>query len=156
MPDVRTPHNVGAALRAGAHFGARAAILAGGALPPAAYRTSEGGAEGVDLVFPDSLAHALEACRRGGVSLLATTSHKGRDLFASHLPQRVVVLLGAEDRGLPDDLLRQVDVQVRIPGTGWVESLNVASAAAVLLGELWRRRASSLVEAKRRKRLETS
>lgn len=147
LPDVRNPHNVGAILRTAAHFGARAALLAGGgALPSAAYRTAEGGAEWLDLVFPASLEGALAACRAAGFGVLATSSRDGRNVFEAPLPGRAVVLLGAEDRGLPEELLRQADLRLRIPGTGRVESLNVASAAAVLLGELWRRHGAKLVD----------
>lgn len=139
--DVANPHNVGAILRAAAHFGARAALLAGmGRVPPAALRTSQGGAEWLDLVAaPDARAAVLQ-CRGAGFEVYATSSHGGDDLFSAKLRERALVLLGSEGEGLDPSLADTADRLLRIPGTGHVESLNVSAAAAVVLAELWRRR----------------
>jgi TrmH RNA methyltransferase len=138
LAEVGNPHNLGAILRIAAHFGARAAIVAGKGVSPAAYRTSQGGAEAVEVLGVDDLAAALDACRKAGYVVCASSSHEGRDLYAERLPARAVVLLGSEGEGVPRPLLQRADLILRIPGTGAVESLNVASAAAVILGELWR------------------
>jgi TrmH RNA methyltransferase len=138
LAEVGNPHNLGAILRIGAHFGARAAIVAGKGVSPAAYRTSQGGAEAVEVVGVPDLAAALDTCRKSGFVVCATSSHEGRDLYAEKLPPRAVVLLGAEGEGVPRPLLQKADLILRIPGTGAVESLNVAAAAGVILGELWR------------------
>jgi TrmH RNA methyltransferase len=133
------PHNLGAVLRTAAHFGARAVLVDRSAARPggAALRTAQGGAEWVDT-FAVDLEPALAACRRAGFVVGATSSHGGTDLYAQPLPPRAVVLLGSEGQGLPRELLRTADLTWRIPGTGAVESLNVASAAAIILAELWR------------------
>ena len=68
---------------------------------------------------------------------------EGRDLYEIPdrlLTGRLVLVLGAEGRGLRPGVRAAVDVFVRIPMAGVVESLNVASAAAVVLFE-WARRA---------------
>ncbi|HWS78795.1 MAG TPA: TrmH family RNA methyltransferase, partial [Thermomonas sp.] len=54
------------------------------------------------------------------------------------LPQRLVYVLGAEAEGMSPDLAAMCDLRVSIPGSGTVESLNVAAATAVLLAQ-WRR-----------------
>jgi TrmH RNA methyltransferase len=138
LAEIGNPHNLGAILRIAAHFGARGALVAGKGVSPAAYRTSQGGAEAVEVVGVPELAPALDTCRRSGFVVCATSSHEGRDLFAERLPPRAVVLLGAEGEGVPRPLLQSADLVLRIPGTGAVESLNVAAAASVLLAELWR------------------
>ena len=51
----------------------------------------------------------------------------------------LVLVLGAEGRGLRRAVQRLVDHPVRIPIPGHVESLNVATAAAVLVYEVLRR-----------------
>jgi TrmH family RNA methyltransferase len=50
------------------------------------------------------------------------------------------LLVGSEGQGLPADLLRLVHATVKIPMKGKVESLNVATAAAVCLFEAARQR----------------
>jgi TrmH RNA methyltransferase len=105
---------------------------------PAAYRTSQGGAEAVETVAAPDLGAALQTCRQQGFTVCASSSHEGRDLFAEPLPARAVVLLGSEGEGVPRALLQSADTILKIPGTGDVESLNVASAASVILAEWWR------------------
>jgi TrmH family RNA methyltransferase len=51
-----------------------------------------------------------------------------------------VLLLGSEGAGVPQDLVDRCDDAVAIPMQGTAESLNLATAAAVLLYELKRRR----------------
>jgi TrmH RNA methyltransferase len=138
LAEVGNPHNLGAILRIAAHFGARAVVVAGKGVSPAAYRTSQGGAEAVEVIGTADLPAALQACREQGFVVCATSSHRGRDLYAEPLPARALVLLGSEGEGVPRELLREAEVTLRIPGTGAVESLNVAAAASVILAELWR------------------
>jgi len=144
LAGVANPHNTGAILRTAAHFGARAVLIEGQAkrLPPAVYRTAQGGAEWVDVVATEVLAPALAEARRAGFTVCATSSHGGTDLYAAAIPPRVVVLVGAEDEGLAPALTRAAQLTLRIPGSDHVESLNVAAATAVLLAEVWRRHAS--------------
>jgi RNA methyltransferase, TrmH family len=141
LAGVSNPHNTGAILRSAAHFGARAVLLGGGEprLPPAAHRTAQGGAEWLDVLTTPELAPALQAARRAGFSICTTSSRGGVDLHRAALPPRAVLLLGGEGEGVPAALAQQADLALRVPGTGHVESLNVAAAAAVLLAELWRR-----------------
>jgi RNA methyltransferase, TrmH family len=143
LAGVANPHNTGAILRTAAHFGARAVLIEGEAkrLPPAVYRTAQGGAEWVEVVATPQLAPALAEARRAGFTVCATSSHSGTDLYAAAIPPRVVVLVGAEDEGLEAALTRAAQLTLRIPGSDHVESLNVAAATAVLLAEVWRRHA---------------
>jgi TrmH RNA methyltransferase len=162
---IGNPHNVGAILRTAAHFGVRGAVFFGREdgggpgddsegeglhegpvgiprLPPSAARTAEGGAEWLDLVFEAEPARALRLLRGAGFTIAATSSHsqgeRAQALYAAPLPTRLFLLLGAEDEGLPPQVLAAADTVVAIPGSGQVESLNVAAAAAVLLAEHWR------------------
>jgi TrmH RNA methyltransferase len=142
LAGVENPHNTGAIVRTAAHFGVRAVLIEGEArrLPPAVWRTAQGGAEWVDVVATPALAPALAEARRAGFTICATSSHGGAPLYAANLGPRVVLVLGAEDEGVAPALASAADVTLCIPGSGHVESLNVAAATAVLLSEVWRRR----------------
>ncbi len=64
------------------------------------------------------------------------------------LPERLaradrVVVLGAEGSGLRPGVVKRLDLRLRIPLRGKVASLNVSTAAAVVLFELERRSGSS-------------
>ena len=143
LDGVGNPHNFGAILRSAAHFGVKALLLPAGstlALSGAAARVAEGGAESVPLVqLPDS-AQAMAQLRAAGFGLAATLVEGGEDVFRASLPARLVYVMGAEGEGMDRTLAGECDQQVSIPGSGAVESLNVASATAVLLAQWVSRR----------------
>jgi tRNA G18 (ribose-2'-O)-methylase SpoU len=60
------------------------------------------------------------------------------DAYARDRPARVALMMGSEGDGLSGDALASADTVVTIPMTGGVDSLNVASAAAVALWALSR------------------
>lgn len=136
LDGVGNPHNFGAILRSAAHFGVAGLLLPPGAtlaLSGAAARVAEGGAEAVPLVRLPVLPQAMAQLRQAGFGLAATLVEGGDNLFASTLPARLVYVMGAEGEGMDRELAQDCDMQVSIPGSGAVESLNVASATAVLL-----------------------
>jgi TrmH RNA methyltransferase len=161
MAGVGNPHNVGAILRTGVHFGVRGAVFLedraessatdnadndadddrGFRLSAAASRTAQGAAEWLDLVAEPDPSRLLHVARTANFTVAATSSHDGVSLYAGPLPPRLLLLVGAEDEGLPEEALQAADLVIAIPGTGHVESLNVAAATAVILGEHWRQRA---------------
>lgn len=145
LDQVGNPHNIGTLLRTAVHFGARAVILGGSLrrLSAAAYRTAEGAAEHIDVVFGEDLGPMMDACKKAGFQVCATSSHKGGSLYEQPLADRTVMLLGAERDGLSKTLMSSADRLLSIPGTSKVESLNVASSAAVLLAEHWRQHTKS-------------
>lgn len=143
LEGIGNPHNFGAILRAGAHFGAAAVLLPKTsplALSGAAARVAEGGAEALPVVRLGRGDNAVQQLQGLGFELLATVVRDGEDVYARPLPARCVWVLGAEGEGLDPALAAACARRVGIPGSGAVESLNVASAAAVLLAEWARQR----------------
>ena len=138
LDGVGNPHNLGAILRSAAHFGVAGVLLPQDsplALSGAAARVAEGGSEAVTLVQAGAAADAFAPLRAAGFGLAATLVHGGDDLFAARLPQRLVYVMGAEGEGMDRGLAKACDLALSIPGTGRVESLNVAAATAVLLAQ---------------------
>jgi RNA methyltransferase, TrmH family len=140
LENVRDPHNVGAILRTAAHFGTAAALATGATATRSAalVRTAEGGAESVPLLPTPDPARALALLAEKGFVAVATASRAAAGLYEGKLPERAVLMLGAEREGLSPALMEAAAAQVRIDGSGAVESLNVATAAGVLLAEHWR------------------
>jgi TrmH RNA methyltransferase len=141
LDGVENPHNLGSILRTAAHFGVVAIAGRAGELPPlspAAVRVAEGAAEVVpvcDLVEP---AAALRRLATAGSAIVAASSHRGEPPERAALGGRCVLVLGSEGKGLSPAIERVATARVRIPGTGAVESLNVAVAAGIVLAEAWR------------------
>lgn len=138
LDGIGNPHNLGAILRSAAHFAVAAVLLqkdATLALSGAAARVAEGGAEAVPMVRLGREDNSIAQLRGAGFALAATVVRDGADLFAAALPRRLVYVLGAEGEGMSPALAQACDLRLSIPGSGAVESLNVASATAVLLAQ---------------------
>jgi len=138
LDGVGNPHNLGAILRSAAHFGVAGILLPRHstlALSGAAARVAEGGAEAVPLVRLGREDNSLAQLRGAGFTLAATVVRGGDDLFRASLPSRLVYVLGAEGPGMSPALAAACDLRLSIPGSGAVESLNVAAATAVLLAQ---------------------
>ena len=145
LDGVGNPHNFGAILRSAAHFGVAGILLPRDstlALSGAAARVAEGGAEQVPLVRMGHPENALAQLRGAGFALAATVVRGGDDLFAARLPQRLIYVMGAEGEGMDARLAEACDLRLSIPGSGAVESLNVAAATAVFLAQ-WKQRLST-------------
>lgn len=142
LDGVGNPHNLGAILRSAAHFGVSAVLSparAGVRLSGAAARVAEGGAEAVPLLSVDDVDGAWRLLRAERFTRIATLPVSGNSVFRSDIPARSLFVLGAEQTGMNPSTLEHCDLQIAIPGSGEVESLNVASAAAVMFAE-WARR----------------
>jgi TrmH RNA methyltransferase len=142
LDGVKNPHNLGAILRTAAHFGVRALLVPAATTPglgPAGTRVAEGGAEAVPLIRLNRPLDALTALKERGVPLFVADAHEGESVFQADLPPRCVLALGAEREGISEALRKLARRALFIPGTGEVESLNVAAAAGVLLAEHVRR-----------------
>lgn len=141
LDGVGNPHNLGAILRSAAHFGAAAVLLPRHselAISGAAARVAEGGAERVPVVRLGRPENAIAQLNSAGFELAATLVRGGRSLYSAELPERLVLVMGAEQVGVAEELAKVASLRLAVPGSGKVESLNVAAAAAVFLGEWWR------------------
>ena len=66
------------------------------------------------------------------------TSSDSENIFISHLPQKVAIIVGNESAGIDNDVLNRSDLIVHIPLFGHNTSMNVSHALAVALFE-WQR-----------------
>lgn len=145
LDGVEDPRNAGAIARVAEAAGAAGLILSrrrAAPLGPVFAHASAGAAEWLPVARVGNLARALETLRAAGFWSVGGDPQAELDLFSA--PDRlwrgdVVLVLGAEGRGLRPGVRRLLDHPLRIPMQGRVASLNVASAAAVLLYE-WARR----------------
>jgi len=135
--DVGNPHNLGAIARSAAFFGVRGLLLhdvPGAALPSdAAYRTAEGGLEFLSVWRSRDLARTLAALAPHYRSVAASLAPEAVPPATLPRDRPVALVLGAEERGVSAPVEAACRRAVRIPGSGWVQSLNVAQAAAILL-----------------------
>ena len=145
LDGVEDPQNLGAIARVAEGVGAHALILTERRAPPvsaAVSRASAGAVEWLPVARVPNLAKALTSLRAEGVWSFGAEVGSGTSLYevpARWLKGDRVLVLGAEGRGLPEGVRGCLDYCVEIPTVGRIESLNVATAAAVLLFEFQRR-----------------
>jgi 23S rRNA (guanosine2251-2'-O)-methyltransferase len=145
LDQVEDPQNLGAIARVAEAAGASGLLLTDRHSPPlspAVSRASAGAIEWLPTARVPNLVRALNQLKEKGFWVFGADVEASQSLF--ELPDRLVqgeriVLLGAEGRGLRPGVQAVVDHRVRIPLGGRVASLNVATAAAVVLFELSRR-----------------
>lgn len=146
LDGVDNPHNIGNIMRAAAHFGMPAILTLDPQLkkvPGATRRVSQGGSESVPLVRLLQPLRDLAELKKIGFKIWTTSSHHQKSLFHGKIPEKIIFVLGSEESGISSRLEKLADAQVCIPGTGEVESLNVASACAILMAEFQRCRERS-------------
>jgi tRNA G18 (ribose-2'-O)-methylase SpoU len=133
--------NLGALFRNAAAFGVDAVLLDPQCADPL-YRRSVRVSMGHVLqvpfaVLPGAWPSSLSLLRDARFSLLGLTPDPSADRLRDvEPPARWAVLLGAEGPGLSREALAAADLRVRIPMAPGVDSLNVATAAAVAFAHL--------------------
>ncbi|MBX3444116.1 MAG: hypothetical protein KF774_17055 [Planctomyces sp.] len=142
LDGVQNPHNLGSILRTSANFGVRAVLGRVEELPSvtaSAARVAEGGAERVPVLRLRDPREALNALKAAGHRVCVATNHPGGNVYEAALPANCVIVLGNEVSGVSPAIAALADASLQIPGSGAVESLNVAVACGILLSEIVRR-----------------
>jgi tRNA G18 (ribose-2'-O)-methylase SpoU len=138
LEGVSNADNVGGLFRNAAAFGAGAVLLGPACADPLyrkAIRTSMGASLDVPFAALPDWPADLARLRADGFTLVALTPSGDARLSRA---DRTALLVGHEGEGLSEDALSAADVRVRIPMAGGVDSINVATAAAIALYELSR------------------
>lgn len=137
LEDIVDHTNVGAVFRSAAALGVDAVLVSPRCADPLyrrAVRVSMGTVFQVPWTRIDPWPRGIETLRQAGftVAALALADGSGSlDELAAAPPERLALVLGTEGDGLSRRTVAAVDLSVRIPMAGGVDSLNVAAAAAV-------------------------
>ena len=136
LDQITDPHNVGAIVRSAAAFDVDA-ILTTGRHSPAATgvlaKAASGGLEHVPFLVERNLADALVALGERGFQRIGFDSDGDTPLDKIAVRRPLVVVLGAEGRGLRQRTRQCCDVIGRLDAPGAIKSLNVSNAAAITL-----------------------
>jgi len=151
LAGVQDPGNVGTIVRTAAAFGATGAVTmatgqSGTASPfaPKAMRASAGAALHLPIVSGMALGILLSQLKLSGIRTFASCVERGEAKvigpWEADWCEPVALLVGNEGSGLPKEVLQAADARIHIPMATKVESLNAATAAAVVLYEAFRQR----------------
>ncbi|MCK2243905.1 MULTISPECIES: RNA methyltransferase [unclassified Crossiella] len=142
LDGITTPANVGMILRAATAAGIGGIVVPRrgvASIDPLVVKASAGVAFHAPILKAVTAGEAAGDLRSAGYRLFGMDAGARDTLFTANFPRRVAFVMGGETAGLSPEVAKQVHGWVSIPMAGGVESLNVATAAAVLCFELVRR-----------------
>lgn len=143
MDHLSDPQNFGTLMRA-----ADASGVAGIVLPqdrsvsvtPAVVNSSAGAIEHMTVALTPNLARALDKLEASGRWIIGLDEdEESNSLFEADIPTPVALVLGAEGTGLSPIVRKRCQMVISIPMLGHVDSLNAATAGAIVLYDLLRR-----------------
>jgi 23S rRNA (guanosine2251-2'-O)-methyltransferase len=143
LDEVTDPQNLGAVCRTAEVAGATGVVIPerrSAEVTPAVCKASAGAVEHLPVARVRNLSDFLTEAKAAGAwtygaAAEATTPYRAPDYRGA-----VVLVLGAEGRGLRPRVASMCDDLVALPVRGQLDSLNVSAAAAVLLYEILQQR----------------
>jgi 23S rRNA (guanosine2251-2'-O)-methyltransferase len=143
LDGVTDPHNLGACLRTADAAGATAVIVPkdkSATLTPVVRKVACGAAEVIPLIAVTNLARTLEKLQQRGLWVVGTAGEAEQELYQQDMTGPIVLIMGAEGKGMRRLTREHCDFLVKLPMAGSVSSLNVSVATGVCLFEAVRQR----------------
>ncbi|WP_340063545.1 23S rRNA (guanosine(2251)-2'-O)-methyltransferase RlmB [Ascidiimonas aurantiaca] len=140
LSDVR---NLGAIIRTAECTGVHAIILpskGGAPITADTVKTSAGAIFNIPICKVNHLKDAVYYLQASGVKVVAATEKASDTIYESDLTVPLALVMGAEDSGVSNAILKTADQLTRLPMKGTIGSLNVSVACGAFLYEVLRQR----------------
>jgi len=139
QPDIA--RNAGTLLRLGACLGVRVHVIHPTGFPFSRRELKRGGLDYLDqaaVVEHDSYAHFAQWRHKSCQRLVLLTTKAELSAYDVAFGGTDILMLGRESAGVPEAVAADADMRIRIPMQPGLRSINVAVAAAMVLGEALR------------------
>lgn len=137
LDNIRSMYNIGAMFRTADAVRVKKIYLCGiCATPPRnkIYKTSLGAVEWVDWEYHKKASVAIQKLKGKGVQIVCLEqTDDSVDITRAKYKFPVALVVGHELRGISNEVLQLADLRVEIPMHGRANSLNVATAAGIIL-----------------------
>ena len=105
-----------------------------------AIKTSAGALHTLPVCRENQISSTIKYLKNCGIRIVGATEKGDKDYTKGDYKGPVCLVMGAEDKGIPQEHLALCDEWARIPILGKIESLNVSVAAGVLMYEIVKQR----------------
>lgn len=142
ITDVR---NFGAIARTAACAGVHAIVVpskGSAEINPDAIKTSAGALYKIPVCRHDNLSNVVRFMQESGLQIVACTEKTEDSIYKPDFTVPTAIVMGAEDIGISDSIIRNADLLARIPMFGDIASLNVSVSAGVIIYEAIRQRSN--------------
>ena len=139
LDQVADPQNIGAIIRSCAAFGSSGVIVQDKNSPQESasmVKAAAGTYEFMPIVRVTNLARAIEILKKNGFWVVGMDGYAKDTVDKLDKNSKLAVVMGNEASGMRRLIEESCDITVRLPISEKVESLNVSTAAAVVLYEL--------------------
>ncbi|OFZ14117.1 MAG: hypothetical protein A2X86_04505 [Bdellovibrionales bacterium GWA2_49_15] len=129
-------HNGAAIIRTAAFFGMDAIVTSSKGIfsvSPHFYRISSGGLEYTKLIRPSSLPAFIQKLQESNVHCLGLSDHASQKGHPPEKNSSICLVIGAEDKGISNAVLRILQHTVCLDGPGVLKTLNASVAAALAM-----------------------
>lgn len=143
LDGITDTRNLGAIARSAHCYGAHALVLPSSnsaAITEEGIKTSAGALEHIPVCRVPSVEQAIDIVHMNGLQVVATALQSNTNIHDVDLTIPLALIMGAEDKGVSDYVLKQADHLVRIPMAGQFDSLNVSVASGIMLYEIQRQK----------------
>src|SRR5256712_10698619 len=145
LDSIMDPQSLGAIVRSAEVAGAGGAIIPehrSAPLSPVAVKASSGATELLPIARVSGLPSAIAEVKRAGIWCVALDPRRELAAWEFDFTQPVCVVVGSEGAGVHRLVKERSDPRIRLPVPGPIASFNASAAAAALLYEVMRQRAS--------------
>lgn len=139
LDQVTDPQNVGAIIRTAKALGVLGMILTERNAPPlsrALAKAASGAVELMPIWKVTNLARTLDELKDSGFWTVGLTEHADKFISKSDLPNKLVLIMGAEGEGMRRLTQEKCDFLAKLPTDPDFPTLNVSVATAIALYEL--------------------
>ena len=146
LDSVTDPRNFGALLRTAEAVGISHVVIPKDrsvGVTPVVFKASAGAASHLRIYRVTNLRRSIASLKGQGYWVVGLSAGASQSLYGRIYPDKLVVIVGNEGKGIRPLIERECDFIVSIPMMGKISSLNVAVAGGVFLYEVLRQRESS-------------
>lgn len=141
LDNIQDPGNLGTILRTADAMGAGGVVLCNNCCDlynPKVVRSAMGSLARVNVFVDNDFEHTVSCFARKDVPVIASVISGGDNIADFDFPKCCAVVIGNEGRGMPKEHVELCDKSVTIAMKGNINSLNAATAATIIMWEMFR------------------